>query len=176
MRGEEVQLLGAGISDGTAVLPGTHSKWAHLEHGAICQFRTFMTGELFALLKTRLVADWASHHRRISSMSWTDVFAGVPLVAIPRGLTPEEAEPVGAVLIEAGFRCLQALKAMRAVLPASTHAFPVGGIDSASMTPWHAAGAAGFGIGGSLHSPGRQIADLCTRADELVRAWRDLPR
>jgi 2-dehydro-3-deoxygalactonokinase len=51
MRGEEVQLLGAGIGDGIAVLPGTHSKWVRMERGAIDSFHTFMTGELFALLK-----------------------------------------------------------------------------------------------------------------------------
>ena len=50
MRGEEVQLLGAGIIEGIVVLPGTHSKWARMEGGAIAGFRTFMTGELYALL------------------------------------------------------------------------------------------------------------------------------
>lgn len=50
MRGEEVQLLGAGIARGTVVLPGTHSKWASMDGGAIMGFRTFMTGELYALL------------------------------------------------------------------------------------------------------------------------------
>lgn len=53
MRGEETQLLGAlaqGHGDGWYLLPGTHSKWVHLEGGAITDFATFMTGELFALL------------------------------------------------------------------------------------------------------------------------------
>ncbi|MBU3077356.1 2-dehydro-3-deoxygalactonokinase [Sphingomonas quercus] len=53
MRGEEVQLLGAGIADGLVLLPGTHGKWVRIEGGAIITFRTFMTGELFALLKDR---------------------------------------------------------------------------------------------------------------------------
>lgn len=51
MRGEEVQLLGAGVRDGIVVLPGTHSKWVSMEDGAIRLFRTFMTGELFAVLR-----------------------------------------------------------------------------------------------------------------------------
>ncbi len=35
---------------GVAILPGTHSKWARIEGGAIVDFQTFITGELFALL------------------------------------------------------------------------------------------------------------------------------
>jgi len=33
------------------VLPGTHSKWAEVEGGRIARFRTFLTGELFHLLR-----------------------------------------------------------------------------------------------------------------------------
>lgn len=53
MRGEETQLLGAltlGYGDGWYVLPGTHSKWVHMQGGVITDFATYMTGELFALL------------------------------------------------------------------------------------------------------------------------------
>ena len=53
MRGEETQLLGAVGPDEAgvlAVLPGTHSKWARVEHGRIVDFTTFMTGELYAVL------------------------------------------------------------------------------------------------------------------------------
>ena len=52
MRGEETQLLGA-VGSGErvlAVLPGTHSKWARVEHGRVVDFTTFMTGELFSVL------------------------------------------------------------------------------------------------------------------------------
>jgi 2-dehydro-3-deoxygalactonokinase len=56
MRGEEVQLLGAAAAgridpDALVCHPGTHNKWALLRHGAIHEFRTVMTGELFNLLK-----------------------------------------------------------------------------------------------------------------------------
>ena len=55
MRGEETQILGAlqrfGIQDGLLVLPGTHSKWVHVEAGKIQHFSTFMTGEIYALLR-----------------------------------------------------------------------------------------------------------------------------
>jgi 2-dehydro-3-deoxygalactonokinase len=54
MRGEETQVIGSlritGLQDATLVLPGTHSKWVQVRGGAIAGFRTFMTGEIFALL------------------------------------------------------------------------------------------------------------------------------
>ena len=51
MRGEETQLWGAELPAGAcAVLPGTHSKWAWMGRGGeIRTFRTYMTGELYAL-------------------------------------------------------------------------------------------------------------------------------
>ena len=54
MRGEEVQIFGAmqltGLRDGLFVLPGTHSKWAQVVDGRVTGFRTYMSGEVFALL------------------------------------------------------------------------------------------------------------------------------
>jgi 2-dehydro-3-deoxygalactonokinase len=58
MRGEETQIIGAvggAIGDRAGrsllVLPGTHSKWALVADGRLVWFATFMTGELFAVLK-----------------------------------------------------------------------------------------------------------------------------
>jgi len=52
MRGEETQLWGAGLADGSCcVLPGTHSKWAWMgAGGSVQRFQTAMTGELYAVL------------------------------------------------------------------------------------------------------------------------------
>jgi 2-dehydro-3-deoxygalactonokinase len=54
MRGEETQIAGYLARDpgfdGVLCLPGTHTKWAHVSAGEIVSFRTYMTGELFALL------------------------------------------------------------------------------------------------------------------------------
>ncbi len=58
IRGEETQILGflAGRAPGdrrrrwTLCLPGTHSKWVQVAGGQVTAFRTYMTGELFALL------------------------------------------------------------------------------------------------------------------------------
>lgn len=60
MRGEETQIAGV-LSQtqeplsGMICLPGTHSKWAVCDKGAVTQFATFMTGELFALLAKQSV-------------------------------------------------------------------------------------------------------------------------
>jgi 2-dehydro-3-deoxyphosphogalactonate aldolase len=40
-------------------------------------------------------------------MNWNEVLGTLPLVAILRGLRPEEAVAIGTVLYEAGFRCLE---------------------------------------------------------------------
>lgn len=52
MRGEETELLGLeiGREEAVVILPGTHSKHCVLRNGAMVSFRTFMSGELHALL------------------------------------------------------------------------------------------------------------------------------
>jgi len=58
MRGEETQLAGAGLAArGRQVvcMPGTHSKWVVVEDGAVKSFRTWPTGELFALLSQHTI-------------------------------------------------------------------------------------------------------------------------
>ena len=58
IRGEETQIIGElGLAGDhvrgrqAIVLPGTHSKWAFAEDGRIVWFATFMTGEVFGVLK-----------------------------------------------------------------------------------------------------------------------------
>jgi 2-dehydro-3-deoxygalactonokinase len=62
MRGEETQILGAmelqpALRQGRRLLclPGTHTKWVRLEDGAVIEFLTAPTGELFTLLRDRSV-------------------------------------------------------------------------------------------------------------------------
>jgi len=58
MRGEETQIVGvlpALGADGITCLPGTHSKWVHIENGRIAGFRTFLTGETFAALRDHTI-------------------------------------------------------------------------------------------------------------------------
>ncbi len=54
MRGEETEAMGMVDSyhGGALVcLPGTHSKWIHLDDRTIVRFNTFMTGEVFGTLR-----------------------------------------------------------------------------------------------------------------------------
>ncbi len=66
MRGEETQIFGTvanhALERQVVVLPGTHSKWAIVGAGGIERFVTFMTGEMYAVLREhsilgRLVTD-----------------------------------------------------------------------------------------------------------------------
>lgn len=59
MRGEETQLLGLlalqpGF-EGTAILPGTHSKWVEIRGGKIIRFSSAMTGEMYEVLSQHSV-------------------------------------------------------------------------------------------------------------------------
>jgi 2-dehydro-3-deoxygalactonokinase len=51
MRGEETLVLGAGVDNGVVCLPGTHPKWVLMRGGRIERFATYMTGEMYALLR-----------------------------------------------------------------------------------------------------------------------------
>jgi 2-dehydro-3-deoxygalactonokinase len=62
MRGEETQFLGAlklhpNLAKGRHVfcLPGTHAKWVAVSDGAVTQFQTALSGELFELLRNHSV-------------------------------------------------------------------------------------------------------------------------
>ncbi|MBL4854316.1 MAG: 2-dehydro-3-deoxy-6-phosphogalactonate aldolase [Robiginitomaculum sp.] len=67
----------------------------------------------------------------------------------------------------------QTLKAWRAVLPLNTQIFIVGGVDAASMKPYLAAGAGGFGLGSSLVSANKSLEDIRRDAVEIVTAYHD---
>jgi len=57
MRGEEIKIAGAIAAEPSLgarawfVLPGTHSKWAFVRGQRIVSFSTYMTGELYAVLR-----------------------------------------------------------------------------------------------------------------------------
>ena len=98
------------------------------------------------------------------------------MLAAPGFFTPAEAF----ALLLAGADALKlfpaeaaspaVLKALRAVLPAGTQILPVGGVDASSIPAWHAAGAAGFGIGSAIYKPGDDPATVTRKAQVLVSA------
>jgi 2-dehydro-3-deoxygalactonokinase len=62
MRGEETQILGAlrlhpELAKGRHLfcMPGTHAKWVAVENGAVMDFQTALSGELFELLRRHSV-------------------------------------------------------------------------------------------------------------------------
>nr|WP_295830793.1 2-dehydro-3-deoxy-6-phosphogalactonate aldolase [uncultured Azospirillum sp.] len=65
------------------------------------------------------------------------------------------------------------VKALSAVVPHSVRLLPVGGITPDTMQPYRAAGAAGFGLGSALYSPGLPVAELATRAARFAQAWAE---
>lgn len=66
------------------------------------------------------------------------------------------------------------LKAIRVVLPKSTRLFPVGGIGPDSMKAYLEAGAAGFGLGSALYTPGMTREQVTSTARRFVAAWQRL--
>jgi len=98
------------------------------------------------------------------------------LVSLPGCATASEAFAA----LEAGATALKlfpaegaspaVLKAIRAVLPRGVRLLPVGGITPGNMAPWREAGAAGFGIGSALYSPGVGLDEIARRARTFVEA------
>lgn len=100
--------------------------------------------------------------------------AALGLASLPGVATPSEAFAA----LDAGATALklfpaeasspQALKAMRAVLPADVRILPVGGISPDNAGPWRAAGAAGFGLGSALYKPGISASEVRANAMAFV--------
>ncbi|MBJ2149535.1 2-dehydro-3-deoxy-6-phosphogalactonate aldolase [Paracoccus sp. IB05] len=63
-----------------------------------------------------------------------------------------------------------AVRALRAVIPASVPMLAVGGISPATMAPYFAAGASGFGLGSGLYRPGQSAASTGTQARDYIAA------
>jgi 2-dehydro-3-deoxyphosphogalactonate aldolase len=102
---------------------------------------------------------------------------GLDLLCVPGFATPTEALAGMAAgadalkLFPAESASPAVVRALRAVLPASLPIFPVGGITTANMPAYIAAGAAGFGIGSALFTPGATADIVGQRAVTFVKAW-----
>ena len=104
------------------------------------------------------------------------------MVALPGVATPTEAFAAlaagadGLKMFPAEILPPKAVKAWRAVLPASIALLPVGGITPESMADYLAAGADGFGLGSALYKPGMSAGELGQRAQAFARAYQALKR
>ena len=77
----------------------------------------------------------------------------------------------GLKLFPASLIGAEGVKALRAVLPAGTRVYAVGGVGADDFATWRRAGADGFGIGSALYAPGLTAAEVGARAVEMVAAW-----
>ena len=99
------------------------------------------------------------------------------LVVLPGVLTPSDmfnalsAGATGLKIFPAELMPPSGIRAIKAVLPASTPIFAVGGIHAGNMADYLAAGASGFGIGGSLFKAGKSITEIERDAKALVAAF-----
>lgn len=103
--------------------------------------------------------------------------ARLGMVCLPGVMTASEA--FGA--LEAGATGLKifpaemitpaVVKALRAVLPASTVVMPVGGVTPDNMQAYMASGASGFGIGSALYKPGLTATEVSENAMKFIASY-----
>ena len=100
------------------------------------------------------------------------------MVSMPGVVTPTEmfaaleAGATGLKIFPAEMVSPAIIKAVRAVLPPQVPVLAVGGINAGNMGEFLAAGAAGFGIGGSLFKPGKPLAHIDADARAIVAAFK----
>jgi 2-dehydro-3-deoxyphosphogalactonate aldolase len=101
------------------------------------------------------------------------------LIAMPGAFTATEAFAAIAAgahavkIFPAELTSPASLKALKAVLPADVPLFPTGGIAAEHFAAYLAAGAAGFGIGGTVYKPGSTPQEVHSRAREIVHAFKE---
>ena len=99
------------------------------------------------------------------------------LVCLPGVMTATEAfaaldaGAAGLKVFPAEMATPAVIKALRAVLPASTVVLPVGGITPESMAAYLNAGANGFGIGSALYTPGMAADAVTANAIQFRAAY-----
>jgi len=104
--------------------------------------------------------------------------ARLGLVCLPGVMTATEAfaaldaGATGLKLFPAEMATPAVLKALRAVLPASTVVMPVGGVTMGNMRAYQEAGANGFGIGSALYKPGSTAANVAENAMNFIAALK----
>jgi 2-dehydro-3-deoxyphosphogalactonate aldolase len=99
------------------------------------------------------------------------------LISMPGVFTPTEAltalrSGADAIKIFPSFALgYDGFKAMKAILPAQTTCYAVGGVDASNFAQWIAAGVDGFGVGSALYKPGDSAEQVNRIALEMVAAF-----
>ncbi|PKP75278.1 MAG: 2-dehydro-3-deoxy-6-phosphogalactonate aldolase [Alphaproteobacteria bacterium HGW-Alphaproteobacteria-6] len=99
------------------------------------------------------------------------------MLSYPGVMTPTEcfaalaAGADGIKLFPASLVGPAGLAAIRAVLPAGTRTYAVGGVGPDNFADWHRAGVSGFGIGSGIYAPGASAAEVGALAREIVAAY-----
>jgi 2-dehydro-3-deoxyphosphogalactonate aldolase len=99
------------------------------------------------------------------------------MLSYPGVMTPTEcfaalgAGADGIKLFPASLIGPAGLAAIRAVLPAGTRTYAVGGVGPGNFADWHRAGVTGFGIGSGIYVPGASAAEVGTLAREIAAAY-----
>lgn len=106
-----------------------------------------------------------------------DATKALKLKSYPGVLTPSECFTAlkhnadGLKVFPAFKMGIDGLKAIRAVIPAETEMFMVGGVGPANFADWLDAGANGFGLGSSLYKPGQTASETLVLARASVEAY-----
>jgi 2-dehydro-3-deoxygalactonokinase len=87
MRGEETLAMGLDVADGMVLTPGTHPKWITLEAGLITRFKTFLTGEFFAVLTEHSLLGRLAEEPKSEAQEWEGFGKGLAMAKDPAGIT-----------------------------------------------------------------------------------------
>lgn len=99
------------------------------------------------------------------------------LLSYPGALTPTEcfaalrAGADGLKIFPSFLMGTEGLRAINAVLPKGAETYAVGGVGPANFAEWINAGAAGFGLGTGVYTPGLSAGEVRARADAIVAAF-----
>jgi 2-dehydro-3-deoxyphosphogalactonate aldolase len=97
--------------------------------------------------------------------SWPGIFTP------SEALTALKAGATGLKLFPGDMAQPRGLKAMRAILPAGTQVYAVGGAQPDNFSDWIAASADGFGLGSAIYKPGDTPQIVQQKARAIVAAF-----